>query len=505
MSVLDNVRGLVVKLFGIVPATSQVSIQVRENTTKEVNSLKNELWYRGDPVELEQYFKQVAQVSLDGYSIIPATRFWAAAPIGNPLIRKMHSGLPRMIADKLASIVAEDMHDPDMDGAYLSRWEEISEDISFQQILKDAIVKVLSEGDGAFKVCVDPELSKLPLLEFFAGNDLSYTYKRGKLIEIQFYTEYIKAAKTYRLVERYGKGYVRYELQDMLEKVVDLKLLTETANLIDVSFEGDYIMAVPLKFYKSAKWDDRGDSIFEGKSDMFDALDECISTWMDALRAGRVKQYIPETMIPRNEVDGTPLKPDVFNPYITKGTSLSEDAKDTIDVIQGDVNFEGLLCSYVTILDLCLQGLISPSTLGIDVKKLDNAESQREKEKTTLYSRDTLIGVLSKVLPKVVDVVLKTQDHMANRAPAEDCDCCTFEWGQYANPSFEAMVETIGKAKTLGIMSIEQCVEELYGDGMVQDDKDEEVERIKQEVAGAAPINEPAVNDEMKVEDNATE
>jgi len=48
-------------------------------------------------------------------------------------------------------------------------------------------------------------------------------------------------------------------------------------------------MAVPMKFFKSPKFENRGNSIFERKSDNFDALDEVISQWIDAIRAGRVK------------------------------------------------------------------------------------------------------------------------------------------------------------------------------------------------------------------------
>ena len=488
---------MVVKLFGIVPAVTQANIVVRENTTKEINVLKNELWYRGDPVELEQYYKQVAELAIDGYSVIPSTRFWAAAPVGNPLVRKIHSGLPRMIADKIAGIVVEDMREADMDGAYKSRWNTIAKDIDFQELLKEATIQTLSRGDGAFKICIDHELSNYPLVEFYAGNKVDYEYRRGKLIEIIFYTEYSKGTKSYKLVEHYGKGYVKYELQDILEKKCDLSVLEQTADLVDVTFEGDYIMGVPMKFYKSAKFEDRGDSIFEGKGDMFDALDETISTWMDAMRAGRVKQYIPDSLIPRNENTGEVLKPDVFNPYLQKGSSLAEDSKELIEVIQGQIDYTGLLTSYVTFLDCCLQGLISPSTLGIDVKKLDNAESQREKEKTTMYSRDTLIGVLAKVLPQLVEVVLKTEDNMNNKSPATDCGNASFEWGQYANPSFEAMVETVGKAKTFGIMSIEQCVEELYGDMMDADDKKVEIERLKNELNVATQVDEPQLGDDL--------
>lgn len=37
-------------------------------------------------------------------------------------------------------------------------------------------------------------------------------------------------------------------------------------------------------------------------------------------------------------------------------------------------------------------------------------------------------------------------------------------FGEYANPSFESQVETVSKARTGQIMSIEASVEELYGD-----------------------------------------
>ena len=63
-----------------------------------------------------------------------------------------------------------------------------------------------------------------------------------------------------------------------------------------------------------------------------------------------------------------------------------------------------MLQSYITALDLCLQGLISPSTLGIDVKKLDNAEAQREKEKATEYTRGKVIDVLEKIIRKLVEI-----------------------------------------------------------------------------------------------------
>ena len=96
---------------------------------------------------------------------------------------------------------------------------------------------------------------------------------------------------------------------------------------------------------------------------------------------------------------------------------MAEDAKSQIDVVQPSIDCDAYLATYINNLDVCLQGILSPSTLGIDVKKLDNAESQREKEKTTLYTRGELIAVLSQSLNRLADAALKTADVMRNRKP----------------------------------------------------------------------------------------
>ena len=67
------------------------------------------------------------------------------------------------------------------------------------------------------------------------------------------------------------------------------------------------------------------------------------------------------------------------------------------------------------------------------------------------------------------------------------------DFGEYANPSFEAQVETVSKGKQGGIMSIEASVDELYGDSKDEDWKKEEVARLKAE-QGIVDIEEPAVN-----------
>jgi hypothetical protein len=250
-------------------------------------------------------------------------------------------------------------------------------------------------------------------------------------------------------------------------------------------------MAIPMVFAPSSQHKGRGKSLFENKSGAFDAFDECVSQWVESMRDGRSTKYIPETLIPKHPSTGEILKPNAFdNRYVKTGADLSEDAKNKIDVVSGDIPHDALLSTYITLLDLCLQGLVSPSTLGIDVKKLDNAEAQREKEKTTLYTRNRIVDVLEKVIPKLVETVLKVDDKLNNRVAGEYTATATF--GEYANPSFEAQVETIGKAKQYGIMSIERVVEELYGDSWTDEEKAAEVARLKGELGIVEmPVDNP--------------
>ena len=120
---------------------------------------------------------------------------------------------------------------------------------------------------------------------------------------------------------------------------------------------------------------------------------------------------------------------------------------------------------------------MSPATLGIDVKKLDNAESQREKERPPC-PRAIRLRALQSVLPKLVECALKTCDIMRGRQPRSCHPSVRFS--SYANPSFEAMVDTLSKAASSGILSEERMVEYLYSESLSPAQKAEEVQRLKQ-------------------------
>lgn len=478
MKITERVKNKLQSWLEIIPATEQ-SMTIMENTDFLTDVHRAQMWYRGDSEELSQFFRQLVT---NGASSL----FWACAPQTRK-IRRIHSGLPAIIADTLAYIVYSDMDDFDFEKSeQSSKWDKITDitkdGVDFVSLVGQCVADTLVEGDGAFKISVDTELSPYPLCEYIGAERVEYEQTRGVITAVIFRTRYTCNNAVYTLCERYSKGKIESHLYNYSGNEVSLETCPQLAGIKPViEFEGDYIMACPLKFYGSKKFAGRGKSIFDGgKSDCFDALDEVISQWWDAVRQGRVKQYIPSSMIPKDAKTGANLIPNSFeNDYISTEQPLIEGVAPKIEVVQPDIKYEAFVTAYTKAVLMCLQGLVSPATLGIDVGKMSSADAQREKKDVTGNTRNTITTALEKCLPQLVSAMLKTYDNMQNNAP-QDVDV-TVSFGEYGAPSFDSRVETVGKASTYGVMSVETQVDELWGSSKDDEWKAGEVKRILSE------------------------
>lgn len=472
-----------------------LQIDIEQLTNFEGQAFINNIWYRGDASELNQLYEQLDDK-------LGNTHFWGSRPTAGMNIRKIHTGLPAMIIDTLADVSTDDLNKIETVKRN-EEWKKIAEENNIKELIRDSVVGCLSIGDGAFKWSIDTDISNYPIIEFYDGSRVDFEYERGRLVAIIFKTKKIVNKQRYTLLERYDKSGITYKLinkEGIESNIQDFQELSKKYQ--NVTNRNKFIMALPIMLRKSKKHPGRGKSLFDGKLDNFDAFDEVWSQWMLALRKGQIKTYIPESLLPRDPNTGVLLRGSDFdNDYISIEETISEDNKSKIETTQGQIQHDALLSTYITALDQCLTGLISPSTLGIDTKKIDNAEATREKEKTTLYKRNQIIEVLNKTIKDIVDITFKVYDTM-NKKPIIKTEA-TVTFGGYANPSFEAQIETVGKAKTNGIMSVETSIEELYGDTKDDKWKKEEVKRIKNE-SGIVEMDEPAISQDIDlIENNA--
>lgn len=483
MGMGDKIRMAIRSFLKIEPA-QRLSVVVDEEMDFPTTAFCHRLWYRGKAAELNQFYKQMDDST---------GRFWGAVPTRGLEIRKTHTGIPKIIVDTLANIVTRDLNDLNFEKIEQNDvWKAVESENKLKDLYNRAIQDALVIGDGAFKVSLDASFSKYPIVEWYAGDRVEFKRERGRIREVIFTDEYTSKGKTYTLKQICGFGYVDYKLYKG-DTEVPLDEIDETKGLQPVQFDDSFMLAVPFMITESERWKGRGASIYEAKTDNFDALDEAWSQWVHAMRTSRPVRYIPDTCIMRDEKNGKMLKPNAFdNQFIEVAGDMSERAENRISTEQPDFPSESYNNTFITALDLALQGIISPSTLGIDVKKLDNAEAQREKEKATLYTRNNIIDAFTPMLQKLIEVVFKAY-YTAHMKPLEDIDI-DVSFGEYANPSFEAVVETLSNPNTP--MSIEAKVDEMWGDSKDKEWKDAEVKRIKEQ-QGIVTMDEPALNEEL--------
>lgn len=129
---------------------------------------------------------------------------------------------------------------------------------------------------------------------------------------------------TYLLEEHYGFGYIKYKLfKD--DKEVPLNKVQALSKLKNIEFDKSVMWAIPIMLNESAKYKGRGESIFDGKYDSFDSLDEIISQWIEAVRSGRAIKYIPENLLPKDPDTGETLLSNPFdNKYIKTENGMIE-------------------------------------------------------------------------------------------------------------------------------------------------------------------------------------
>ena len=247
MSLMDKLREAMRTWLYIEPGRDQGAITITQPLSFDAHVLRNRMWYRGDPSELEDFFKQCASDSAS------RSRFWAAIP--DVPLRKIHVDIATQMVDRLAGIIAGDMEGfeiPDRETEKL--WDEIANDNRWPALVNDSVVETLCTGDGAYKISIDRDVSPYPIIEFYGADRVTPVMKRGRIQEIVFHTLFHVKTKRYRLDEHYGPGYIRsrlYLLETNADREVSLEDLPETQGIQrEVLFQGQ-MLAVYLKFFDS--------------------------------------------------------------------------------------------------------------------------------------------------------------------------------------------------------------------------------------------------------------
>jgi len=461
---------------------------IADNDQLKIEEIQaNKVWYLGDGNELLNFYTQRQAIGFAKNPIYNRNKrnyFWAlSAEECN--IKRVHSGIPNMIITTLTNAIG--MPDIQCEG-----WDEIEKENDFRRKLtQQARPLTLAAGFGAWKVNFNKNLSKYPLWEFYDGENVEYIYKAGLLIGIIFKSYYKKGNKNYVLLETRskanGNSYINYEMF-RFEKgdevtAVDKSIFPELGDLEDMVIPGyNKILAVPSRYFYDPLNPKYGKSVYAGKLDLFDMLDEI---WSQASQTNRVstpvEYYNPDAL--DRSVNGSIGVPNLYNRQFVQKSGVPDgdgNMSDDIITTQPDLNFDKYGGLAKDILDYILTGVLSPASLGIDLSRKDNAEAQREKEKITIMTRNNVIDAETIMLQKIVEISLDIRQFLETGEIEMKEYEMNIKYDEFANPSFENQIQVLGSAWVNGEISTAKYVDLLWGDKLDDEAKLAEVEWLDQ-------------------------
>ena len=447
------------------------------------------VWFYGDGDELlNWYTNQQAYGWLSNpiYNRNKRNFFWGQS-VAECNIKRIHSGVPKAIVDTIVNVVGKQTIS--CDDNRLTKILDINK-YHFrlnQQVRPNTLV----QGDGCWKINFNKNLSSVPLLEWYGTEDWEPIEKSGILFGIIFKTYYKdKKDNNYVLLETrslVSEGcFIEYQLF-ILEKQNELKSIDFTA-LPELTYLKDRnkllirgihkLFAVPTMYYYDPLYKNRGKSIYDGKVDQFDMLDEILSQASQTNRVSTPVEYFDTDMLERTK-DGKPIYPPKYNRQFinklgkTDGDGLSKG--NGITTTQPQLNFDqyGRLASDV--LSYILLGILSPSSLGIDVAKKDNADAQREKEKQTIFTRDTICDNETIQSKELLNMLLIMQDYMDTGIMVDKDYDISIKYDEFANPSFESELQVLGPAWNNGQISTKKYAELLWAGKLSEQELNEEI------------------------------
>ena len=522
ITVKEYVRRKALGLLGLID--SSIDPRVREERLTFVNDINEVLedklkeynvWYAGDADELLNFYTRANMIDYNTdplYNRNKKSYFWAVSSTEND-IKRTHSGQPRNIVDTLVDIIGlpSIFIGDDKLEKIDKRLKDILEENNFDRLLlQKARPLTFVEGWGAWKINWDTSLSDNPVLLYYRADAVDFIFRNDKQLVAIIYKDYYQDEK--------GKNYVLFETRRIEKKEVkdevtgikstvpclliekelfqitgqsevlkkmelkDLPQLKDTKESIIVTNFNSFLGA-PSIIYEDNHDDVYGRSIFTGKIDLFDDLDQCYSQAANTVRRSTSIEYFNTQYLEKND-EGMPVMPHAFDrKYIAyKGGRTGDGTFDNngpVQVVQPRLDFTSYSVEEQNILINILSGIMSPATLGIDVAKKDNAAAQREKEKVTIFTRNTVIYEETKIFKRLANDLLVAWELMhTGQVTCKKYDI-SVQYEEFADASFENKLETVLAGWQAGIMSDETALKYLHGDRLSEEMFKKELEWVQ--------------------------
>ena len=483
-----------------------------EERVKQLKLAEYNIWYEGDSDELLNFYTRNMLFDFNFepfYDRNKRNYFWAISSV-EAQIKRTHSGLPRDIVDTLVSImpfplVKAGKFDAD-DDAINKKVQAIIDENDLPFIYRsEQMPLALVEGWGCYKLIWDAGSSDLPIIQYYRAKDVDFIYKNKRICGVVYKDFYQYDNKRYLLVEtRFNdrradeNGVMRpclivnSELFSAPEGVdyinpVPLNTIPELKDLEPclICWDVNVLFSVPVIFFKNTDGlkGFHGRSILTGKLDLLDDLDQDLSQSSTGIKLSTPIEYFNTEYLERDK-NGMPKRPSSYDrkylAYEGQRDSEGNPIGDPVIVTQPRLDTRQYSDHAMSTMLQIMNGIMSPATLGIDIAKKDNAEAQREKEKVTIFTRNTLIAREEYILRSLLNQALILCELMnKNTVSVKDYDI-SIKFSEFADASYENKLDALGKALAGETMSPKMYMQKLYGNTLSESEYAEELRWIEE-------------------------
>lgn len=276
-------------------------------------------WYSGSPEIIANFYSEYASDNVFNLSKQLANRetFWGRQ-IENQGEISVHVPIAGDIAETSANLLFSESPTIKIVEAYEEKTRQSFKDTQSRldlMLMESGFYRKILEGaetasamGGVYiKLAWDRELSEYPIPVIEQVDRAIPEFKFGILSAVTFW-RIIKAEKDikiYRLLERYDKGVITYNLyvgtQERLGKRIELASISETEDLEDqVEFGIDAVLAVYIPNVLPNRLDRNsclGRSDYSGIEGLMDSLDEVFTCWSKDIVLAQGRIMIPEEFL----------------------------------------------------------------------------------------------------------------------------------------------------------------------------------------------------------------
>ena len=475
--------------------------------------IENSKWQSGVVEELE-YFYKITYPKLIGYNATPVISFfWYKV---TPKTIRVHSGLPALISKTMVSLIAAPgitYEVEDNEEATNRLWEILQDNHFEDKLLPDGVIYESYGGYFGFKISQDDMITSKPIIEIVNPENIEVITERGRVVGIIFKQHKREGDNDIEIHEIYKKH------GEMETEITYKKYKYEQAKLVDVGFNSDeaeeyedIILSTPLPAvlknntavntqFKGAPY---GISDYANSQSLFNSLDEVLSQMMTAIRFARPKRFISEDLLV-NTVAGRKAQFDDFETDYEIVQTDPDNASEQYKQFDTQVDIFVYKEAFTALVQQALNNAgLSPTSVGLTGLEAlaASADSQREREKTTLRTREMKLKLWRQALKELFVKVLQFDD-VVNRGTAPGEYEISVSFNDYSIPSFEQRIDTATSALNGGLVDVRHAIDILFLDDLNDEEKDLLVKNIK--IENGIPITPDEVEDIANVVPDSVE